>query len=460
MSKMTYYNYCVEEKLYLNEQIEGSFNWIAGNRRFLWNQLVIEDKKRQNQKIKIMNNKQRNTFITKTIKANPFFKESNMARSTCTAVYFEYGRAWNSFFKDKKNNGKPKIKKSKTTKKSFSINNERNTIKIEVSQHKSETKDKSNYGYITIPKFKEKIKFRITFKTLKALENKDQLTKITIKESVKGDWYVVFHFRKPLIETLTYKKPEKVVGIDRNIEATVTTSDGDFYEADLKKLKEINNRIANLDKVLAEKRIVKKALNRKLKKTCKEKGIEFVKPNPSKRYLKILETRKKIFRKKTRIIKDFQNKTKKKIIEKQNCPTLFVLEKLNVKNMTKSAKGTKEKPVKNVKAKSGLNKAFLSVSPGAFGTMFMSDIERNYYQHTTMEVPAHNTSISCNECEYTDPENRNGHLFHCLCCGYIDHADINSTYRIGNKGVVCLKKQGVQVVHLNAFVFKKTFKRK
>ena len=45
---------------------------------------------------------------------------------------------------------------------------------------------------------------------------------------------------------------------------------------------------------------------------------------------------------------------------------LISLEALKIKNMTKSAKGTKDKPGKNVKAKSGLNRSILEQGWGLF----------------------------------------------------------------------------------------------
>jgi putative transposase len=43
---------------------------------------------------------------------------------------------------------------------------------------------------------------------------------------------------------------------------------------------------------------------------------------------------------------------------------VLVVEDLNLKNMTKSAKGTLEEPGRNVAAKSGLNRSLAQAAPG------------------------------------------------------------------------------------------------
>ena len=99
---------------------------------------------------------------------------------------------------------------------------------------------------------------------------------------------------------------------------------------------------------------------------------------------------------------------------------LISLEALKIKNMTKSAKGTKDKPGKNVKAKSGLNRSILEQGWGLF-CQRLTDKATNAV--TPVEIIAINpayTSLRCSECGYTDKKNRESQaLFHCLSCGSI-----------------------------------------
>lgn len=52
-----------------------------------------------------------------------------------------------------------------------------------------------------------------------------------------------------------------------------------------------------------------------------------------------------------------------------------------------------------------------------------------------MEVPARNTSITCNRCGYAVKENRNGEVFKCLNCGYEVNADMNAAVNVAKAAI-------------------------
>ena len=64
--------------------------------------------------------------------------------------------------------------------------------------------------------------------------------------------------------------------------------------------------------------------------------------------------------------KDFLHQTSAKIVGQT---AIFATEKLHVSNLTRSAKGTAEKPGKNVSQKAGLNREILATAPAAFLSM-------------------------------------------------------------------------------------------
>ena len=99
------------------------------------------------------------------------------------------------------------------------------------------------------------------------------------------------------------------------------------------------------------------------------------------------------------------------------------VEKLNIQGMTKSAKGTKEKPGKHVKAKSGLNRQILA---SAWGTL---ELCLNYKAEVRKVNPAY-TSQTCRQCGHVDKKNRNGTDFKCTECGHADDADVNAALNI------------------------------
>ncbi len=99
------------------------------------------------------------------------------------------------------------------------------------------------------------------------------------------------------------------------------------------------------------------------------------------------------------------------------------VEKLNIRGMTKSAKGTKEKPGKHVKAKSSLNRQILA---SAWGTL---ELCLDYKVEVRKVHPAY-TSQTCRSCGHVDKKNRNGTEFKCTECGHADDADVNAALNI------------------------------
>lgn len=56
------------------------------------------------------------------------------------------------------------------------------------------------------------------------------------------------------------------------------------------------------------------------------------------------------------------------------------------------------------------------------------------------EVNPAYTSIECSQCGWRDKRSRNKQCFHCVACGYSDHADINAAKNIALKGTSSLSK--------------------
>ena len=103
---------------------------------------------------------------------------------------------------------------------------------------------------------------------------------------------------------------------------------------------------------------------------------------------------------------------------------LAYIEDLNIRGMTKSAKGTVEKPGKNVKQKSGLNRQILA---SAWGTL---ELCLNYKMEVRKVNPAY-TSQTCHSCGYVKKGNRQTQSeFKCRSCGHADDADVNAALNI------------------------------
>ncbi len=226
---------------------------------------------------------------------------------------------------------------------------------------------------------------------------------ITIKHEA-GKWYAYVVY-----EVETSKLPESInpVGIDRNV-GQITLSDGTRYN--LPDTTKLNARKRRYQKMMARRQ----RLNRK-------QGIA-----PSKRYLKAkllhAKTQQRIVQART----NWCHQTSREIANKYN---LTYMENLNTKGMTASAKGTIDKPGKNVKQKAGLNKAILQSG--------WSKLEQYLdYKTTIIKVPSAYTSQTCNKCGHTDKTNRKTQTkFHCVKCDHRANADLNAALNILASGI-------------------------
>ncbi|MBP7493567.1 MAG: transposase, partial [Rhodoferax sp.] len=109
------------------------------------------------------------------------------------------------------------------------------------------------------------------------------------------------------------------------------------------------------------------------------------------------------------------------------------IEDLRVRNMSKSATGDTEKPGKNVRAKSGLNKAILD--QGWFEFRRQLEYKLGWNGGTLVAVPAHNTSRTCPCCGRIAKENRLSQAkFLCIDCGYEENADVVGAINVLERG--------------------------
>lgn len=112
---------------------------------------------------------------------------------------------------------------------------------------------------------------------------------------------------------------------------------------------------------------------------------------------------------------------------------VLVVENLQVKEMSQSAKGTIENPGKNVKKKSKLNKSILDQGWGEFVRQIT--YKQQWMGGYVIKVAPQYTSQRCSCCGYTAKENRPTQAkFRCLKCGHTENADINAAKNIEAAG--------------------------
>jgi putative transposase len=116
---------------------------------------------------------------------------------------------------------------------------------------------------------------------------------------------------------------------------------------------------------------------------------------------------------------------------------VIVVEDLQISNMTGSARGTREQPGTNVKAKSRLNRAILGMAWGTTGRMLAYKAART--SGVLIEVPAAWSSLTCAECGQMVAGNRRSReWFLCLTCGHAAPADTNAARVLLARGLAAL----------------------
>jgi putative transposase len=214
-----------------------------------------------------------------------------------------------------------------------------------------------------------------------------------------GCWYVAIQTEREVIEPR--HEETSMVGVDMGVVNFVTLSDGTTIEP-INGFRSLEKRLACEQRKLARK--------------------EKFSSNWKKQKARIARLHRKIGH--TR--HDFLHKASHTLSKNH---AMIVIEDLNVKGMSRSAKGTVENPGRNVSAKSGLNKSILDQGWGMFRRMLNYKLEWRGGELLAVN-PAY-TSRTCSACGHESAQNRKTQsLFRCVECGYETHADYNAACNI------------------------------
>ena len=135
---------------------------------------------------------------------------------------------------------------------------------------------------------------------------------------------------------------------------------------------------------------------------------------------------------------------RKDFVEQLSCDlaknhSLIVFEDLDVKSITRSAKGTVEKPGTNVRQTAGLNKGWSALRT-------RTGVKALRHGHRVVDVPAPYTSWICPNCGIVDEASRASRsMFICTNCGYQAHADSNAAHEILRRGMKLVSAGGTPV---------------
>jgi len=118
---------------------------------------------------------------------------------------------------------------------------------------------------------------------------------------------------------------------------------------------------------------------------------------------------------------------------------VLALEQLNLRGMTRSAKGSLERPGRNVAAKRGLNRRLLDAGFGLLRQLIVEKAEEA--ARTVVEVDARFSSQECSRCGQVASESRRRRRFICVACGYRSHADVNAALVIRGRAHLALMSE-------------------
>jgi len=227
-------------------------------------------------------------------------------------------------------------------------------------------------------------------------------------------FHVSFQGYKYLTKTAD---PFNSIGIDMGINVSIATSKPvagtglQLFNLDIKKIKSLETRIANKQRLQATK--IKR----------------------STRWRKLQDQIRTLHRKIRNIRQEFAHQLTAKIAKNHG---LVFVEDLDVKQMMESASGTKENPGTDVAKKRGLNRAIGRQGWGRYRT-FLTYKVGWYGDGIFPQNPAY-SSQKCSRCKHISEGNRDtGTIeFQCQRCGFVAHADVNAAANLEEDGLTSL----------------------
>ncbi len=216
-----------------------------------------------------------------------------------------------------------------------------------------------------------------------------------------GRWHVAFaHIPDPV----PGPGDGKVVGVDRGVTVSAALSTGEKLHCPGLTARE------KARKLKLERRLAKasRGSNRRARVKAKLSRLQAQEADRRRDWAEQTSTR---------LVRDFD---------------LIRVEDLKIRNMTRSARGTRDKPGTNVEAKAGLNKAIHASGWG----LLVKRLEEKAPGRVE-KVRAAYTSQQCSACGHVDAKSRESQAhFTCTVCGYACNADVNAARNIAAGRVV------------------------
>ena len=243
-----------------------------------------------------------------------------------------------------------------------------------------------------------------------------------IRRTNTGKWYASISWRVLIPQKINNNA---VIGIDKNTKKYgFYMSNGEVYyphkyKGRIDNIDEIDREIKYLQTIMfGRKRVLK--LDENGNKRFKKSG-KIMTENSGRRE-KVRKRISALYERKVNMRKDWAHWFSKYL--SKNFSNIGI-EDLDIKGMTKSAKGTIENPGTGVKAKSNLNNQILSACWGE------AKRQLEYKADNLIKVNPNNTSRKCSRCGNIDKNNRKVRSeFKCTKCGFNCNADFNAALNI------------------------------
>jgi putative transposase len=210
-----------------------------------------------------------------------------------------------------------------------------------------------------------------------------------------GRWHVAF---AAVPEPIPAPGNGQTVGVDRGVAVSAALSTGELLRAPMLGVSE-RTRMLRLERRLARAR---RGSNRR---TQVKYAIARLKARQTDRRKDWVE------KVSTRLAREFD---------------VICVENLAITGMTRSARGTADRPGRKVRQKSGLNRAILAQGWGLMVRRLQEKAPGR-----VEKVKPHFTSQRCSACGHVDPKSRESQArFVCTTCGFACHADVNAAINI------------------------------
>jgi putative transposase len=223
----------------------------------------------------------------------------------------------------------------------------------------------------------------------------DGVKSYRITQDRAGRWHIAF---AAIPDPIPAPGNGQVVGVDRGVAISAALSTGELLTApsltagERQRLRRLQRKLARCERGSNRRRRGKAAIAK----------------------LKARQTDRR---------KDWVEKTTTDLARRFD---LIRVEDLHIRDMTRSAKGTAEKPGSNVRQKARLNRGMLANAWGQLVTRL-----EHKASGRVEKVNSAYTSQTCSVCGHRAPDNRESQaVFRCTACGHHANADVNAARNI------------------------------